>query len=161
MTRGSRMWWGSLVILGCLMFSFAVAQAQDDEAFLQYRQKVMSSQGASMGAIGDIVKNKLPFQNHILVHAQDIQRMSTVIPDAFKKEITAGKTDAKAEIWKEWDKYMAASEALGQEAAELAKVAQGGSMEAIAAQVKKVGDACGNCHKPYRKPKEESYKNIK
>ena len=85
--------------------------------------------------------------------------MTVLIPDAFKKEITAGKTDAKAEIWKEWDKYVAAAEALGQEAAKLADVAQKNDMEAITAQVKKVGDACGTCHKPYRKPKEESYKS--
>lgn len=161
MLRGPRMLLGGLVVLGCLVCSLAAVQAQEDEAFIQYRQKVMASHGASMGAIGDIVKHKLPYQGQILVHAQDIQRMSTVIPEAFKKELTAGKTDSKPEIWKEWDKYTAASEALGREAAELAKVAQGGNMEAITAQVKKVGDACGDCHKPYRKPKEESYKNMK
>ena len=43
--------------------------------------------------------------------------------------------------------------------AELAKISQSGNMEAISAQVKKLGDACGACHKPFRKPKEESYKN--
>ena len=80
-------------------------------------------------------------------------------PDAFKKDIAAGKTDAKPEIWKEWDKFTAAANAMGLEAAELAKVAQNGNMEAISAQVKKLSDTCGNCHKPYRKPKEESYKN--
>ena len=159
MTRVQRNLWGCLVVLVCLVCSLAVAQAQEDEALIQYRQRVMTSNGASMGAIGDILKNKLPYQGHILVHAQDIQRMSTVIPEAFKKQITAGKTDAKAEIWKEWDKYTAAAEVMGKEAAELAKVAQGGDMAAISAQVKKLGDACGNCHKPYRKPKEESYKS--
>jgi cytochrome c556 len=25
--------------------------------------------------------------------------------------------------------------------------------------VKKLGESCGGCHKPYRKPREESYKN--
>jgi cytochrome c556 len=59
----------------------------------------------------------------------------------------------------EWDKFTAAADAMGREAAELAKVAQNGNMEAISAQVKKLGEACSNCHKPYRKPKEESYKN--
>ena len=80
-------------------------------------------------------------------------------PDAFKKNIATGKTDAKPEIWKEWDKFTADANAMEREAAELAKVAQSGNMEAISAQVKKLGDACGSCHKPYRKPKEESYKN--
>jgi len=150
---------GCLAILICLVFTLATVQAQDNEAFIQYRQKVMMSNGANMGAIGDILKYKLPFQSHITAHAEEIQRMSILIPDTFKKDIADGKTDAKPEIWKEWDKFTAAANDMGREAAELAKVAQSGNMEAISAQVKKLGDACGACHKPFRKPKEESYKN--
>jgi cytochrome c556 len=150
---------GCLAVLICLVFTSAIVQAQEDEAFVQYRQKVMTANSANMGAIGDILKHKLPYQSHIAAHAQDIQRMSTLIPDAFKKDIATGKTDAKPELWKEWDKFTAAADAMGREAAELAKVAQNGNMEAISAQVKKLGEACSNCHKPYRKPKEESYKN--
>jgi len=159
MARAQRNLYGCLVVCVCLILTSGVIQAQEDEAFIQYRQKVMTSNGANMGAIGDIMKNKLPYQNHIAVHAQEIQRMSTIIPDAFKKDIASGKTDAKPEIWKEWAKFTEAANTMGLEAAELAKVAQGGSMEAISAQVKKLSDSCGNCHKPYRKPKEESYKN--
>ena len=150
---------GCLVVLICVVFTSALAQAQEDEAFVQYRQKVMMSNGANNGAIGDILKNKLPYPDHILVHAQEIQRMSALIPAAFKKEVTAGKTDAKPEIWKEWDKFVAAADAMGREAAQLATVAQGGNMEEIGAQVKKLGETCGSCHKPYRKPREESYKS--
>ena len=150
---------GVLLMLGCLVLPFASAQAQEDEAYVQYRQKIMAGQGASMGAISDIMKNKLPYPGHIYTHAQDIQRISKLIGEAFKKEIAVGKTDAKPELWKEWDKFVAAADAIEQESGKLAEVAQSGNMEAIGAQVKKVGDACGNCHKPYRKPKEESYKN--
>ena len=85
--------------------------------------------------------------------------MTTLIASAFRKEITAGKTDAKPEIWQEWDKFQEAVKTLEQESGQLAEVAQGNDMEAIEAQVKKLAGACGNCHKPYRKPKEESYKN--
>lgn len=159
MARVQRNLCGGLAILICLVFTPASIQAQEDGAFVQYRQRVMASNGANMGAIGDILKNKLPYQSHITVHAQEIQRMSPLISDAFKKDITAGKTDAKPEIWKEWDKFTAAADAMGREAAELAKVSQSGDMEAISAQVKKLSDTCGDCHKPYRKPKEESYKN--
>jgi cytochrome c556 len=152
---------GFILGLGCLALALVGAQAQEDDAFIQYRQKVMQSTGASMGAIGDILKNKLPYPGHIYTHAQDIQRISKLIGESFKKEVSAGKTDAKSELWKEWDKFMAAADALEQESGKLADVAQAGNMEAIGAQVKKLGEACGNCHKPYRKPKEESYKNQK
>jgi cytochrome c556 len=150
---------GCLAILIGLVFTPASLQAQEDDAFVRYRQRVMAANVANMGAINDILKNKLPYQSHITAHAQDIQRMSMLISDAFKKDISAGKTDAKPEIWKEWNKFTAAADALGREAAELATVSQSGNMEAISAQAKKLSDTCGDCHKPYRKPKEESYKN--
>ena len=134
------------------------AQAQDDEHILGYRQKVMKSMGASMGAIGDILKHKLPFAGHIAVHATDISRMSAVIAESFDKEITEGRTDAKAEIWQDWDKFVAAAETLQSEGAKLADVAAGGDMAAIGGQVKALGKACGDCHKPFRKPKEERFK---
>jgi cytochrome c556 len=134
------------------------AQAQDDEHILGYRQKVMGSMGASMGAIGDILKHKLPFGGHIGVHATDISRMTVVIAEAFEREITEGRTDAKAEIWQDWDKFVAAAETLKTEGAKLADIAAGGDMAAIGGQVKALGKACGDCHKPFRKPKEERFK---
>jgi cytochrome c556 len=158
MRRWRHALWALLVVSLGVSLSVTTALAQDDEAYIGYRQRVMQSQGASMGAIGDILKHKLPYNSHIAAHARDIQAMSTLIADAFKKEITAGKTDVKPEIWQEWEKFVAAAKDLERESAALAEVAQGGDMEAMAAQVKKVGGACGNCHKPYRKPKEESYK---
>lgn len=140
-----------------LVLMLTSAQAQDDEHYLGYRQKVMKSMGASMGAIGDILKHKLPFAGHIGVHASDISRMSAVIAEAFEKEITEGRTDSKPDVWQDWDKFMAAAEALQEEGAKLAEVAGGGDMAAIGAQVKNLGKACGDCHKPFRKPKEERF----
>ena len=147
-----------LVVLLASAFLLAGAQAQDDEHILVYRQKVMKSMGASMGAIGDILKHKLPFAGHIGVHATDISRMSAVIAESFEKEITEGRTDSKAEVWQDWDKFVAAAEALQEESAKLADVAGSGDMAAIGGQVKALGKACGNCHKPFRKPKEERFK---
>ena len=47
-------------ILG-LVLMLTGAQAQDDEHYLGYRQKVMKSMGASMGAIGDIFEAQAAF----------------------------------------------------------------------------------------------------
>ena len=157
MPRLRKNFWKLLLLFVCISFPLMEAQAQD-EAFLQYRQKIMKSHGASMGAIGDILKNKLPYKKHIAVHAKKLQEESTLIADAFKKEITAGKTDAKPEIWKDWGKFTAAAEKLNQESAKLDRVAQSADMAAIGAQVKEVGKSCGGCHKPFRKPKEKRFK---
>ncbi|RMF87738.1 MAG: cytochrome c [Nitrospinota bacterium] len=147
----------TLIAFTLLLFPLSV-QAQSDEAFIIYRQKLMRANGAHMGAIADILKKKLPYTDHIATHAQGIHLVSKLIADAFKKEITAGKTDAKPEIWQDWEKFTAAADAMGKESARLAEIAQSGDMQAIVAQVKKLGGTCGDCHKPFRKPKEESYK---
>lgn len=158
MTNRQKNLWRVLLLFVCLALPLTVVWAQSDNAFIQYRQKLMGSLGASMGAIGDILKNKLPYHNHIATHAKDIQRISLLIGEAFKKEISSGKTDAKPEIWKDWNNFKSAARALEQESAKLAEIAQSGNTAAIFAQVKKVGGACGGCHKPFRKLKEESYK---
>jgi cytochrome c556 len=161
MTKRWQHLWTLVVLLVCLAVPWTGVQAQNDEAVIQYRQKVMQSNGASMGAISDILKNKLPYKEHIVTHAKDISLISAIIADAFKQQITEGKTDAKPEIWQDWEKFVAAVNTLEQESAKLAEVAQSDDMDAIAAQVKKLGGACGDCHKPFRKPKEESYKQQK
>ena len=146
-----------IVLIGALAMPASAADP-DDAAFLQHRQKVMQAVGGHMGSIGAIMKNKLPYVETIAVHAQGLQMTSTVIEDAFKKEITEGRTDSKPDIWQDWDKFVAAAKKMGEESGKLAQVAQSGDMAAIGAQVKAVGKSCGGCHKPFRKPKEERFK---
>ena len=145
-----------LMSLGLTIASTGV-QGQEDQAFLTYRQKLMASIGANMGAIGVILKTGLPFTDKIQMHAYQMQLSSTLIEAAFEKEITAGRTDAKPEIWQEWDKFVAAAQKLGEESGKLGVVAKAGDQEALAAQIKATGKSCGGCHKPYRKPKGERF----
>ena len=104
-----------------------LADAQEDEGVVSYRQKLMVSLGTSMGSIGDMLKFKLPNDSkHVAAHANHVSNIGKLIGDAFEKEITANSA-AKPEIWREWDKFIAAAEALTKAGAELAKAAEGGS----------------------------------
>ena len=49
--------------------------------------------------------------------------MSAVIAEAFEKEITEGRTDAKPDVWQDWDKFVTAAETLQEEGAKLADIA--------------------------------------
>ncbi len=158
MTNIRQNFWKLFLLVAFLCFTASGAQAQDDKAFTQYRQSLMNAQVVSFKMISHILKNKTPYKNHIATHAKIMELTATLYADAFKKEITAGKTDSKPEIWKDWAKFAAAAKAQEQESAKLADVAQYGDAAAIGAQVKKVGMSCGSCHKLFRKPKEESYK---
>ena len=150
----------ALTVLGafCLL-PFGSAFAQSDNAYIQYRQKVMQAQGANMGAIGEILKEKLPLAKNIADHAAQVSESAKLIPSAFKHKVTDGMTDAKAKLWDDWKEFEEKAGDLQKAAAHLASVAKGGDMAAIGDAVKGVGKTCGGCHKEYRKPKEESYKN--
>jgi len=148
---------GGLIVSASLLVARAGA-GEDDEAIIAYRQKVMAANGANMGAIGDILKFKLPYEKDIAGHARAISINAKMIPTAFEKPVSAGKTDAKPEVWKEWDDYKKDAKKLVEASDKLAKLAEGGDTKAILAQVKAVGDACQHCHEEFRKPKEESYR---
>ncbi len=76
---------GALSALGILPLNAVFAQS--DEAFIKYRQKVMSSNGANISSIGAILKNKLPYSANIAGHARNINTGAKMIAAAFKKEL--------------------------------------------------------------------------
>lgn len=141
--------------------SFVAGQAQAqsaDAAHIGYRQKLMQARGFHAGSLAAILKGEWPKEDAV-AHARALAANAMLTLNAFKQQTADVKTDAKPEIWKEWAEYEKYSKALQTETAKLAEVAAGGNMAEMGAQMKKVGEACGACHKEFRKPKEQSYKN--
>lgn len=149
-----------LAIAGALVSTAATSVAQDEKnPVITYRQKVMQSNADNLSAIADILKFSLPYQENIQAHARMIERTASLIPSAFKKNVSEGLTDAKPEIWEDFDEFKEYAADLEDASAKLADVAPGGDMAAIGKQFKAVVDTCKQCHEEFRKPKEESYKN--
>jgi len=132
--------------------------AQQDSAFLGYRQSLMKSLGSQMGAIGHILKSGLPLKQNIASHAQIITLNSKLLPAAFEKKITAGRTDARPAIWQQWSQFKSAAMATQREGQKLMEIAGSGSTNEFFAQMKNVGMTCSACHKGFRKPKPERFK---
>lgn len=152
--------WLVALALTLLVSPAAFAQGGSDEGTLKYRQKVMSGVGANMGAIGDILKYGLSVEGGIAAHADLIARHADLVAAAFERNVSAGPTDAKPEIWQKPDEFREKTEAMKTEAQKLAEIAAGGDAAAIGGQMKALGDSCGGCHESFRKPKEESYKRA-
>jgi len=155
--RSSRTVWAALLSLA---FAFpAFADAEMDVAHVKYRQALMSGVGANMGGISTILKNRLVMPGHIESHARQIAESAKLISSAFKAEVTTGDTDAKAKIWKDHSGFQDAIAKLEKASNDLAAAAAGNDPATVGPAVKALGKSCGGCHKAYRKPKEESYKN--
>ena len=131
----------------------------DADPNIQYRQKLMEAVGSNMAAVADIMKYGLAMPGHVENHARQMHASSRLVATAFRKEVAEGPTDAKPKIWKDWAKFEQAITDFEKAAQGLADAAASGEGEAIGAAMKTLGKSCSSCHKPFRKPKEESYKN--
>lgn len=147
-----------LISLSVTPVAFAEGHEQD-EARVKYRQSVMSGIGTHMGAIGSIMKNRLDIPGAIANHAGQMAEAAALIAPAFKKKLTGGPNDAKTNIWEDWTKFEEAAESYETAARGLAAAASGTDPKAVGPAMRKLGKSCGGCHKTFRKPKEESYKN--
>jgi cytochrome c556 len=133
---------------------------QDVDPNIKYRQSVMSIIGTNMGAIGDIMKNRLNMPGAIANHAGQMAESAGLIAPAFKKSISDGPTDAKAEIWQDWAKFEKALAKFEESARAMQTAAASGDPAQVGPAMKALGKSCGGCHKPFRKPKEESFRNM-
>jgi cytochrome c556 len=152
---------GLACLAGALLLPARVSQAQSatDEPSIEYRQLVMGAIGSNMGAIGGIMKYQLALPGAVANHAKQMADAAKLIAPAFKQKVTAGKTDARPEIWSDWAKFEAAAADFEKAATNLAMAANGSDSGAVGLAVRALGESCGGCHDSFRKPKEESYKN--
>ncbi|MCZ6885805.1 MAG: cytochrome c [Alphaproteobacteria bacterium] len=137
-----------------LLFAPSAQAAGDPVEAIKYRQMVMSSNGAHIGAIAAVLKGKVPHGGHILGHARAMHAASLMLDDIFPPGSDVGETRAKPEIWQQPEKFKAAIRALQTAVAGLVTAAESGDMGAIGDALGPVGKGCGGCHKPFRKPKE-------
>ena len=110
------------------------------------------------GILGDIMKNRLALPGAIANHAGQMADAAALIAPAFKKDLSEGRTDAKAEIWQDWAKFESAIAKYEEAARGLAIAASGADPSAVGPAMRALGKSCGGCHKPFRKAKEDSFK---
>jgi cytochrome c556 len=130
-----------------------------DVAQTKYRQTLMAGVGANMGALGDIMKNRLDLPGHVENHAGQLADSAQLIAAAFRKPTKTKATDAKAEIWTDWKGFEQAIADFENAAKKLQSAAASGDSAAVGPAMRGLGKSCGGCHKSFRVPKEESYKN--
>ncbi len=134
-------------------------ELKGDSPDVIYRQTLMDTIGSNMGAIGDIMKNRLDLPGHIAIHAGEMAESAQMIASAFKKNAPSEMTDAQPKIWTDWTEFESAIADFEKAARNLQTAASGKDPSAVGPAMKALGKSCGGCHKPFRRPKEESFKN--
>lgn len=95
-----------------------------------------------VAAKGDVKQLEAP--------AKAIARWASVLPTLFPAGSDKGETKARSEIWSDNAGFRKVAATLGDAAAKLATDAKASNADAVAADAKTLGDACGACHRGYR-----------
>ena len=139
----------ALVCLSGLAFS-AHAQMKSEDA-IKLRQSAMKLIGYNFGSIGAMVNDKKPYnKDEAIRNATHVEQLADHPWEFFVAGSDKGETKAKAEVFKETDKFKAAADKLQTETAKLTQVAKTGDLAALKTQFGATAQACKNCHDNYR-----------
>ena len=135
-----------------LMGASAMVQAGDVERAQEYRQGVMNVFSWNMKAMGDMMKGKTPYDAAAFAqHADDLAKATTLdLLPGFPEDSDSGETDARPEIWLNFEDFTQKLEELRTNAQALSKAANSGDKEAMGAALGKTGKACKACHDDYK-----------
>jgi cytochrome c556 len=107
------------------------------------RMMAMSAIGGAMKTVGV----KVAFDAEAAAAAVAVmEAQSAKVPALFEAQEGDPKSEAKPEIWTNWDDFVAKSNALNA----AAKAADTSSVEALGASLGALGGACKACHTAYR-----------
>ena len=145
---------GAITISVLALLAGSLVHADEAENYIKYRQAMMKAIGGHMGAATQIVRGKVLPAGHLAMHAKALAELTADLPSLFPEGSDFGETQAKPEIWEQWDKFEQAAGAAKTATAQFADAVAGGDQATIAAAHKKVGEACKGCHKHYREKDE-------
>lgn len=141
----------ALMSAGVMLAAPAMAQFQKPEDAVKYRQGALFVMGQHFSRIGAMANGRVPFDAKA---AQDnaavVLTLSTLPWAGFGADTEKINSKAKAEIWRESDKFKAASERMMGEVAKLDAAAKTGNLDAIKKAFGETAATCKACHDAYR-----------
>lgn len=144
------------VLAGVLAGGVAPATLADGsvQGAIDFRESVMTTFKWYMGPMGAMAKGKIPFDVALFRSRAEGLAIATRldVAEGFPQG-SIGESEARPEIWQDWDGFKAAYETLRNEAEKLQQVAATGDEAAIKAQFAETGKQCGGCHKKFREKK--------
>jgi cytochrome c556 len=156
---GNHMRYGKLAVAVAVTLGLGVAAglAQEKPPIVKQRQDTMKHQSDAMKAITAYAKGEGGVdQQMALSKIDELLSISPKIPDLFPPGTGIDKlgdkvTEAKPDIWQDWDKFKSIPPQLHSEEEKLAAAIKSGDKQKVADQVAATGkNGCGQCHNTFR-----------
>ncbi|RTE87543.1 MULTISPECIES: cytochrome c [Gammaproteobacteria] len=138
-----------------LLSSATSALAQSDEAqdAIEYRQSALQLIRANFGVMADMVRGDVEFDAAVFAQkSKNLSHLAHIPWDGFTGAgaNTSEGTDALPEIWEDWSDFEQKAQALVDASAELALAAEDDNMGQIRAKFMATVQTCRECHNNYR-----------
>lgn len=130
--------------LGLALLALPAAASEGE---VEYREHVMEAVGGHMQAAADILRGKVPHQDHLTLHADALNDLAGIAPLLFPPGSQGG--DALPAIWQNADDFEAKLTGFQEAAAGFAAAAQSG--DGVGPALQQLGQSCKSCHDDYRK----------
>jgi cytochrome c556 len=139
-------------LIAALAAAPAHAQFAKPEDAIKYRQSALFVMGQNFSRVGAMASGRAPFDAKVAAESAAVVEYMSKLPwAAFGEGTDKGNTKAKADIWKESDKFRAAASKMQEEVAKLNAAAKTGNLDQIKATFGAAAQTCKACHDDFRK----------
>ncbi|MEH7830109.1 c-type cytochrome [Gemmobacter denitrificans] len=136
-----------MIVASAFAATMAFAEGEAADPTVKARQDLMKTVGANTKILGEMAGDKAPFDAAAAEAAKAaLVAASAEIAAKFEPQATDPATEAKPEIWTNWDDFVAKAGALNSAAQALDAT----SLDGVKAGMAGVGGACKACHTAYR-----------
>lgn len=148
MSRGFAAAIGAFVLL-------AVAAA-DEQGMIDYRKDVMLSMAAHLTALTELLAGGLELdERHVETQATSLGLNAQLVSSLFPPGSDEGDTSALPGIWQRPEQFLNRAEAAEREGRNLVAAAGSGDREFMVQSLRRLADACRNCHRDFRFEQED------
>jgi len=132
------------------------AAAADEQGMIDYRKDVMLSMAAHLTALTELLAGGLELdERHVETQATSLGLNAQLVSSLFPPGSDEGDTSALPGIWQRPEQFLNRAEAAEREGRNLVAAAGSGDREFMVQSLRRLADACRNCHRDFRYEQED------
>ena len=137
------------IVIATTASSIAFAHSGVKDQNVKERMLLMKAMAENTKLIGQMLKKQTPFElNEVKRALEQLSSLSLQTPTVFEINATDPKSEAKQNIWDEFDEFTKLSNELAKSTSELAILVE--DIDDLRPTLMKVSEGCKACHSNYR-----------
>ncbi|QKT02527.1 cytochrome c [Ectothiorhodospiraceae bacterium 2226] len=129
----------------------SVQAFEEQEATIDYRQGVMRAIGGNVGSLAAIIMDGADYGDNLQLHAQHLVDLTRDIPALFPEGSDFPETDAREEIWDDWDRFVELADDTREAVDALHAAVEAGEEDEYPIRFRNLGQSCQACHDDFRR----------